>query len=197
MYVGDASNFNVQPVLTKRPPDAAQPATGDEPSNQTASPGHACTASRFSAGMMTDSWYVPARSTMVAPEVARATAPFSVCNGAAAVPAAALLPVGDTMIAPAGTPYCAAPTVVPASPDVPPGVTGGFGRPGGVGGGAGCERNVQVKFRTHLRPVLGAAVFKTHPSPDCREKLSFPYMTWIRDAYGTAGGAPGFRIGLQ
>jgi hypothetical protein len=55
VYVGELSNFTVQPSRRHRPPDATHPDTPIDPSSHTASPGHPCTVSRLSGGITTDS----------------------------------------------------------------------------------------------------------------------------------------------
>ena len=61
----------------------------------------------LAGGIVTDSWYVPARSTMVAPLPALAIAAETVRNGPVRVPLAASSPFGATKIAFVGTGYCA------------------------------------------------------------------------------------------
>src|SRR5690606_9218991 len=81
-----------------------------EPSSQTSSPGYAWIVTAFVT--LRDSWYRPSRMTITAPLDAAESAPASVCFGALIVPAAELLPDGETkMTCPeSGTPYDASPT---------------------------------------------------------------------------------------
>jgi hypothetical protein len=160
LNVGLASNSIVQPSVCQRPFAAVHVVTGTDPSNHTVSLGQAWMVSCLFGGITTDSWYVPARRTIVAPDRALDTAASTERSGASCEPALVSRPDGDTTIAPAGTGYAAVPTVVPAPPIArepgsgepePAVVVLVAGTVGGAGGtsparlGAGCARVVGVR----------------------------------------------------
>ncbi len=99
----EESKRGLQPSCRHADPSGVQEPTTVLPSSQTASPGQFCSVTRRLGRTWTLSWYVPARSTMVAPGDDALTARVMVRNGAAAVPAAESLPPGATTSAFAGT----------------------------------------------------------------------------------------------